>query len=539
MRKYFNKITAVLTPVALLATVSCVDLDETIYSELSKDNFYNNKVEIMQGVLRPFTHMQAWLAPTGQNGFYFHSESSADQIAWPQKGRHGYDGGDHVRLHRHEWTDQEPRLRNAWALMWEGLGYVNAVLEDLESVDYIAAGLTDAEMESILSEVRVMRSYHYMRIMDMWGNVPIVTTVGTPLNPENSTRAEVFAFVKEELEANVEKLQPLSQELVGRVSKAAGYAMLSELYLNAEVWAGTPMYDESIKYSDKVINGEGGSLTGNMSLDPSILGPFSNQNQLSSENIFQFAFSRKGGFSFGWGGFFSGYGNMSRALDVTYSGWNAFVVTPNAFDAYSENDLRKKEWFLFGPQTDYNTGEPILGTEEYDGQPLIYVNNIRRNSEGATGVGSMTEGEENSGARFHKYRSGISDDPNYQENDYVIYRLTEIYFNKAEAIMRKNSGAANAEAVELINASRKRSFNDADWTTAAYTTGTLTMDELLAERGREFIFEGKRRTDLIRFGKFNTGTWWDHSPSDPTRALFPIPHVQISLNPNLTQNPGY
>ncbi|PZX55442.1 putative outer membrane starch-binding protein [Algoriphagus ratkowskyi] len=539
MKKYFNKIAAVLTPVALLTTVSCMDLDETIYSELSKDNFYNNKVEIMQGVLRPFTHMQAWLAPTGQNGFYFHGESSADQIAWPQKGRHGYDGGDHVRLHRHEWTDQEPRLRNAWSLMWEGLGYVNAVLEDLESVDYKAAGLTDAEMESILSEVRVMRAYHYMRIMDMWGNVPIVTTVGTPVNPQNNTRAEVFAFVKEELEANVEKLQPLSQALVGRVSKAAGYSMLSELYLNAEVWAGTAMYDESIKYSDKVINGDGGSLTGSMSLDPNILGPFSNQNQLSPENIFQFAFSRKGGFTFGWGGFFSGYGNMSRALDVTYSGWNAFVVTPNAFDAYAENDLRKKNWFLFGPQYDIKTGKPILGTEEYDGEPLVYVNNIRRNSEGATGIGSMTEGEENSGARFHKYRSGISDDPNYQENDYVIYRLTEIYFNKAEAIMRKNGGNANAEAVELINASKKRSFSDSDWANASYSAGTLTMDELLAERGREFIFEGKRRTDLIRFGKFTTATWWDHTASDPNKALFPIPHVQISLNPNLTQNPGY
>lgn len=540
MKKYFNKLSAALTPIALMATVSCTDLDETIYSELSKDNFYNNKIEIMQGVLRPFTHMQAWLAPTGQNGYYFHGESSADQIAWPQKGRHGYDGGDHVRLHRHEWTPQENRLRGAWGLMWEGLGYVNAVLEDLEGVDYVAAGLTDAEMESILAEVRVMRSFHYMKIMDMWGNIPIVTTVGEPTNPETRTRAEVFSFVEEELLANVEKLQPLSQELVGRVSKAAGYAMLSELYLNAEIWSGTARYDECITYADKVINGDGGSLMGGMRLDPSILGPFSNQNHLSPENIFQFAFSRDGGFTFDWAGFFSGYGNMSRALNVTYSGWNAFVVTPNAFDAYMENDLRKQEWFLFGPQTDFETGEPILGTEEWADQPLIYVNNIRRNSEGATGEGSMTEGEENSGARFHKYRSGTADEEGtYWENDYVMYRLTELYFNKAEALMRKNGGTANAEAVSLINESRKRSFTASDWATAAYTTATLTLDELLEERGREFIFEGKRRTDLIRFGQFTAGTWWDKDPSEPTKALFPIPQVHLSLNPNLIQNPGY
>jgi len=540
MRTNKYKIAGLLAPLAVFAGVGCTDLDETIYSELNKDNFYNNKVEIMQGVLRPFTHMQAWLAPTGQNGHYFHSESSADQVAWPQKGRHGYDGGDHIRLHYHTWTDQEPRMRNAWSLMWEGLGYVNAILEDLETVDYVAAGLTEEEMNSILAEVKVMRAYHYLKIMDLWGNVPIITKVGEPLNPATSSRAEVFEFVKTELEANVELLQPLSQELVGRVSKAAGYAMLSELYLNAEKWAGTPMWDEAIAASDKVIDGEGGSLTGTMALDPDILGPFKNTNHLSPENIFQFAFSRKGGFSFDWGGFYAGYGNMSKALDVAYSGWNAFVVIPNAFDAYQENDLRKQEWFLFGPQYEYGTNIPIIATEEYSGEPLVYVNNIRRNSEGETGEGGMTRGEENSGARFHKYRSGTADDVNYQENDYIIYRLTELYFNKAEALMRKNGGVATQEAVNLINESKKRAFSEADWATEAYTTATLTMDELLAERGREFIFEGKRRTDLIRFGKFVTGSWWDHQPSgDAAKELFPIPHVQIANNPNLVQNPGY
>lgn len=540
MKKYINRIAAILTPAALLGTVACVDLDETIYSELSKDNFYNNKVEIMQGVLRPFTHMQAWLAPTGQSGHYYHSELAADQLAWPQKGRHGYDGGDHIRLHYHEWTEQENRMRGAWSLMWAGLGYVNAALEDLEDVDFVAAGLTEDDKKSILAEVKVMRAYHYMKIMDMWGNVPIVTTVGTPTNPETKSREEVFAFVEQELLDNVELLEPLSQELVGRVSKAAGYSMLSELYLNAEKWSGQAMWDKCIEYSDKVIDGEGGSLNGAMRLDPDILGPFSNTNHLSPENIFQFAFSRKGGFTFSWGGFFFGYGNMSEALNVTYGGWNAFVVIPTAFDAFEDNDLRKDDWFLFGPQYKYGTSEPIIATEEYDGQPMVYVNSIRRNSEGATGEGSMTEGEENSGARFNKYRSGTKEDENYQENDYIIYRLTEIYFNKAEALMRKNGGSATQEAVDLINASRERAFTEADWSSEMYTTATLTMDELLAERGREFIFEGKRRTDLIRFGKFTTASWWDHEPSnDANKELFPIPYVQTALNPNLDQNPGY
>lgn len=538
--KFIKKTYKILVAFVLIGVSSCMDLSETFYSELSKDNFYNNKVEVMQGVLRPFTHMQAWLAPTGQNGFYYHSEMAADQVAWPQKGRHGFDGGDHIRLHYHTWTPDEPRMRGAWSLMWEGVGYVNAILADLETLDIQRAGLTEEERDQLIAEVKVMRAYHYMRIMDMWGNVPIITQVGEPLNPPTSPRAEVFDFVMTELEENVELLEPLSQALVGRVSKAAGYAMLSELYLNAETWAGTPMWDKCIEYSDKVINGEGGSLTGTMALDPDILGPFERDNHLSPENIFQFAFSREGGFTFNWGGFYFGYGNMSQALNVTYSGWNAFVVIPTAFDAYQENDLRKQEWFLFGPQYFYGTDDPILGTEEYDGEPLVYVNSIRRNSEGQTGEGSMTDGEENSGARFHKYRSGTVDDEGYWENDYIIYRLTEIYFNKAEALMRQNGGQATAEAVDLINQTRERAFSPEDWADAAYTTSTLTLDELLAERGREFIFEGKRRTDLIRFGKFSTGDWWDHRPTnDPNLDLFPIPQIQITSNPNLEQNPGY
>jgi hypothetical protein len=73
-----------------------------------------------------------------------------------------------------------------------------------------------------------------------------------------------------------------------------------------------------------------------------------------------------------------------------------------------------------------------------------------------------------------------------------------------------------------------------------YTTSTLTMDELLAEKGREFVFEGKRRSDMIRFGKFVTATWWDHQPSgDKKWTLFPIPRKQLVINTNLKQNDGY
>jgi hypothetical protein len=153
--KNFNKYKLTFLAILSLGFVSnsCTNLDETLYNQLNKNNFYNNKVEVMQAALRPFTHMQAWLAPTGQNGYYYHGEMSADQLAWPQKGRHGYDGGDHFRLHYHTWTDNEGRARGAWNLIWTGVGFINSALTDLESLDYAKLNISDAEKNAIIAEI--------------------------------------------------------------------------------------------------------------------------------------------------------------------------------------------------------------------------------------------------------------------------------------------------------------------------------------------------------------------------------------------------
>jgi len=185
------------------------------------------------------------------------------------------------------------------------------------------------------------------------------------------------------------------------------------------------------------------------------------------------------------------------------------------------------------------------GGNEYDNQPLVFVDNIRKNKTLQAGQNpstlpsDMTQGEENSGVRFNKYKLGALEDPNYNGSDWSIYRLSWVMFAKAEAIMRKNGKVATQEAVDIVNQVKQRAFAADTWTTEKYTTATLTMDEFLAERGREFIFEGFRRDDLIRFDKFTTASWWDHKPTEPFKKLFPIPRRQITLNTNLKQNDGY
>ncbi|WP_143822331.1 RagB/SusD family nutrient uptake outer membrane protein [Mucilaginibacter pedocola] len=524
----------------LFLGAGCTKLNETVYSDLYKDNFYKSRTEVLQAALRPMTHLQSWIAPIRGDGYYYHAEMCSDQVAWPQKGRHAYDNGDHIRQHYHTWTDNEGRMRNAWVGIWTGVGYCNAAIEDLEKLNPGNIGMSETEMKAILAELHVLRAFHYIKLMDLWGNIPVVTQVGLPANPATQPRAEVFKFIQTELETFTPQLLPYSAELVGRIGQTGGYAMMAELYLNAEKWTGTAMWDKCIAACDKILGGTAGGLGGAPKLAPNLTETFANTNRTAPEALFQYAYSNKGGFVWDFIPLF-GFSNMSAALDVGYAGNNGYVVIPTFFDTYAENDIRKKEWFLFGPQYKFGTTTPILGTEEYNGKPLIYVNTIRRETEGeVSGPGGMTRGEENSGARFNKYKTGRLSDPNYRENHFMIYRLTEIYFDKAEALMRKNGGSATQEAVNLINESRKRAFSDADWQTARYTPATLTMDELLAEKGREFIFEGKRRTDIIRFGRFNTGTWWDHTATNnPNREIYPIPSTQLANNPNLKQNPGY
>jgi starch-binding outer membrane protein, SusD/RagB family len=146
------------------------------------------------------------------------------------------------------------------------------------------------------------------------------------------------------------------------------------------------------------------------------------------------------------------------------------------------------------------------------------------------------EGGEAQGAMNAKYEievGGLSS----MSNDMVVFRLADIMLMKAECLMRLNGNVATSESVTLVNDVRVRSFEEGD-PDAHYTTVTLTIDELLDERGRELAYEMHRREDLIRFGRF-TDEWWEKPASDLHREIYPIPFNVLTSNPALKQNPGY
>lgn len=532
--------------VVMLTSACKKQLEENAYDLLIADNFYNNKTEVLSAVLRPYTHANAWVTPSGQDGWWRPAELSADQLAWPTKGRHGEDGGKWKRLHYHTWTVDEGGLNNAWRLMYTGVGFCNDPIGNIEKRSLSDMGITQAEKDAFLAELKLLRAFHYLKLMDLFGNIPVVTQVGIPARPETMARKDVFNFIEKEIKDNIDKAPKLSKAQLGRMSQASGYAMLVELYLNAEVWTGTPRWDDCIAAADQVINGTGGAQNGGMALDPNITDQYKTTNDLSKEVIFSIAYNFTiANFEPSWPGEFYHF-KQQEIYGGGRGGNDGIVVVPGNYTKYEAADLRRSSWLSIGPQVKFADGKtPVLASEEYNGLQLTFVDNIQKNKNNST-LSNMSEGEENSGVRFNKYKLGNqvpgpggvpAIDLNYNNTDWNVYRLTWIYFAKAEALMRKNGGTANAEALQLINTSKQRAY--AAGTYVPYTAATLTMDELLTERAREFIFEGFRRDDMIRFGKFTTGSWWDHTPTAATRALYPIPQQQRDLNANLKQNPGY
>lgn len=140
-----------------------------------------------------------------------------------------------------------------------------------------------------------------------------------------------------------------------------------------------------------------------------------------------------------------------------------------------------------------------------------------------------------SGARSMKYKVSQNNyGYRYFDNDFVIFRYADVLYMKAEAILR--GGEGNIQAM-LVNADFRNIRTRVNM--PAYTS--LDLDELIKERGREFVFENVRRRDLIRFGLFTGDQYlWGikNGYTDEYKKWFPIPKQFVSMG-MLRQNPGY
>lgn len=594
--KSMKKIICIIITGCLLATWSCTNLEETIYNEIVSENYYQNEEEIAAAMMRPFVQNTRYISGFLKNVWII-QELSADIVCFPQKGPHGYDGGDWIRFHRREYTTDERRCYNSWDQVYEGVGYVNNLLADFEKLDFDALGVKSFTKEQSIAELRTIRAYFYWILLDLFGDVPVTTTINED-SPASKSRSEVFAFVEQEL---TESLPNLSEDVVksqGRISKWGAYAILAYMYLNAEVYTGTPQLSKAIAACDAIY------ASGKFSIDTEWYTPFCKENETASkENIFTAACDPIYATDNTWFQRFGHYAHQS-GFGFGYATWNSTVTTPGFYSQYDITDKRGYNGHLYGPQYkvnkynadhsfDYDKSKPLLGTEEFKGFPLImaerevvlkavtngsgikvesvshpeftaedlapvftYIetneiliatlkNLISLNggkeyefklSEDYLGKRTMDTGAENIGARSVKYEIDFDATTAGLTNDWVIFRLSRINFIKAEALMRQNGNVANAEVCQLINAVKERAYDAGTY--VPYTPATLTMDELLLEMGREFAYEGWRRVDLVRFDKFvKDYEWWDYKPNGKEYDnIYPIPHRRLNNNPNLKPN---
>src|SRR5690625_896900 len=586
--KIMNKIKSIITILFASVTVlSCTDLHESLYSEVDRNSFYNNKNEVTAAVLRSYEHAATFYR---SNDLFFLEELTADQFVISQKGQHWYDQGRYIRLHRHEWTSEEPAIYNTWRSAWIGISLCNTLLEELSDLDYseIPGGLTPEDQQRHLAEMRVLRPTYYYHLVSLWGTDPISEVAyGTPRDP--SSILEVINWVDQDLEEASEYLPMQSYiEAPGRLNQAAAKHLLARFYLNSERWTGESKYDEVERISLNLIEG----VYGNYELDDTFYGPFVHNNgENSTEIIFGFPRSK----TFTAGNLFSNFYHPQsrRTFGTDAVGPNGVHLQPsrkppvagehytpresqpnfrpeedydpislelyqwepgigNPYELFHDDDLRKKNFnfegdigienknfdtvvgmFLHGAQESTNTitGETAIGANEYSDYTLVYVDFVARASQGQSSS-STPEGEENSGVRLVKYPVYPSSFEGDMNSDYVEYRLAEVYYMLAESLIRQGKPGA----ADYINLVKQRNFES--YSSHAYTDSELDLDVMLSEWGREFLGEKRRRTDLIRFGKFNS-EWWDKEVSSEHRQLFPYPAKVLSSNPNLEQNEGY
>lgn len=423
-------------------------------------------------------------------------------------------------LHDMDWTPSNEFLRALYDRIFYQVSLTNEFIRETTDAKLNERGITGANLEEakkFRAEARFLRALSYWHALDLYGNVPFVTeenTVGF-FFPEQIKRADLFSYVESELKALETELVAARQNEYGRADQAAAWTLLTKLYLNAQVYTGTPRFAEAITYAKKVIDA-------GYTLEPDYDNLFLADNHTSNEIIFPITFD--GLRTTTWGGMTYLVhapvgGTMSASEFGINGGWAGLRTTSKIVNLFSDISGNTDD------RANFHT----------DGQELE-INNIF----------SFTDGY-----AIKKYKNvtstgQVGSDPagNHPDTDYPMFRLADVYLMYAEAVVRGGSGGDISDAVRYVNALRERAYKNSN---GNITQSQLTLPFIIDERARELKWEAHRRTDLIRFGRFTDANYvwpWKGGVKEGRgvesyRTLFPIPSTDLVANPNLKQNTGY
>jgi hypothetical protein len=558
--------------IAFLATIllgfSCSKLKEQILDE----SFSGGKLQsdIIKGTVAP---TYALLPDFFLHTRYFAlQEISTDEAILPYRG--GTDWGDngiYIDLHRHLMTPSHVRITEAWNTLTTLISRTVTAINVLTPL----AG-TDANAKVYLAEMRALRAYYNMVLLDMYG----LSFVKDDPNEVSKIirKTEAVEYIRTELEAVQNDVGTTTGP--GRITQGAVWGLLARLHLNAAVWRdpyATASFkpedmDKVISYADKVIN------SGKYQLSPEYFAIFDDENHDNKELIFavdqrpdlnghnRMAYFSMSGDMFPLPAFPAANGTDGPAITPDYyATWTQAYgsVDPSRDARFLKRNLNVPTDSLpfYVDGTTYRIDRGVLRGQMFGlitpkaGQPF------ERGANGTYKVGKLyniTRADKtklvnhtlqidftsagsgySTGYRVEKYEfSKLSDSGrNKGQADIIIVRYADIYMMRAEAKMRKGDAAGALSDVNTVRASRTAR---ASQTPPALTS--MTVDLLYRERGFEFYWECQRRTDMIRFGKYE-GTWTEKTDNDVKKRLFPIPQSAVdgaSANKGyLVQNDGY
>lgn len=429
------------------------------------------------------------------------------------------------------WTDTG--IPDFFQMSWSSsnvplTGFYSRLMYDVTLCNHFleqTADLTDSKTITQRAEVRFIRALNYFYLMDGFGNPPFSETVMMAENPPQIQRADLFEWLENELtDLEPDLVSPRSGEF-GQVDQASVWMLLSRMYLNAEVYTGTARWSDAITYARQIIDSNYGLASDYASLFMAdndenadamqeIILPLRLDGQNTrSYGAAQFAIAathtagmNSWGSSEGWGGVRA----RQALVEKFFPDGNAPLLVDETEMIEAAGDDRAI--FFSGTSDDARTLEITDPYTFKQGFSIAKWTNIRSDGQSAS-------------------------DATWVDTDCPFFRTAEAYLTYAEATLR--NGGSQSDALEAVNTLRRRSH--------ATELSSITLDEILDEKAREFYFEGQRRTDLVRYGYFTGSayTWdWKGGIQNGTSVntyynLFPIPSSDINVNSNLTQNPGY
>lgn len=446
-----------------------------------------------------------------------------------------------------QYDDSHPMLKGMYYRLTNSISYCNHYLD-------VCKGMNEQRE----AEVRFLRALYYYYMMDLYGNVPFATEVSTI--PQQIKRADLFAWIEAELLGKAVSFKTYSKnEPSGEVTREAGNAildklsepsartskdkgyntadqdaanlLLARLYLNAEVYTGTARWKDALDYAEIVINGKHKlwttSKNGWSPYQMLFMGD-NGENGSSQEAIL--ALYTDGKTTTNW----------CSSLFLMASTWKADMDVDgdyNTSECWAGNRARAALLEKFFPNGDApQVSIADMAIAAGDNRALFY--GVDRTLE------VTTPSEFTSGYSIGKFRNTYitgeaGHNSQFPDMDVFLMRSAEAYLIAAEADARLNNGQATAKGIGYINELRKRA--------KAKEVAACSLRQILDERSRELYYEGHRRTDLIRYGLYNTSDYlweWKGGAQNGTGFqaelnIFAIPTEDLLTNPNLTQNPGY